>query len=288
MKKTIYNAWMAVAILLMVSSCSSDPDPVVPKGSPPPFVNRQDSLALVAIYKEGGGEQWTTYKWDLNDILTWGGVNGRLVDPETNEHRVDALHLACFTPYQVGVLSEEIGKLTELRVLLMDGEGFGGNLPASFSELKNLEEISIINTSFSGELPEGLLSLPKLELFTIVGCKLSGELPKDITETAPTVQIIKLYDNHLSGKIPRGIRFRYLGLDGNDYTEYPFEYMTISHQPGEEGPWVSMVKNKIRGTIPDSILNDPFWLNKLRLLANPQKEGYGFSNEPEGWKIIKN
>lgn len=282
MKKTLYLTWVAIVAIFIVCSCSSDSDPVVPEGPPPPHLNKQDSLALVAIYKEGGGEFWD-YKWDLNDCETWVGGRSYLVDPETNEYRLWFLHLVCNTNDVVGTLSEEIGKLTELKVLLMDGRGFGGNLPASLSELKNLEEVSIIKTSLSGKIPEGILSLPKLKFFTIDGCRLSGELPKDITETSPTVLNMGLMDNHLSGKLPSGIKVRWLNLDGNDYTEYPFEYLVPSKDPDFAGPCIFMRDNKISGIIPDSILNDPKLITKLDVYSNPQKKGYGFSNAPEDW-----
>ena len=279
MKQTYHIIWVVFIILLIISSCSSDsaPPPVDP---PSPHISREDSLALVAIYKEGNGENWDN-KWDLNDISTWTGVGGYLSDSATNEYRVEKLHLVCNASYPKGVLSDEIGKLTGLRVLQIDGEGFEGGLPASISNLKSLEEISIVGTSIIGQIPEGILSLPKLWRVIISQCELSGELPKDITETAPSLVRIDLSRNHLRGELPNNIKGTLLEfyLNHNDYTKFPFEYITKRETLGFKGD-IYMDHNKITGVINDSILNNPKWIGDLNLYTNPQKKGYGYTNAP--------
>ena len=235
-------------------------------------------MALVALYKAGGGEFWDN-KWDLNDFSTWTGVGGYLSDSATNEYRVETLHLVCNTPDQKGVLSEEIGKLTGLKVLLIDGKGFGGALPASISNLKNLEEISIVGTSIRGQIPEGILSLPKVWRIIISECELSGELPKDITKTASNLAIVDLSRNHLRGELPNNIKGIRLDLDYNDYTKFPFEYIIQREELSFKGD-LYMKHNKITGVIPDSILNNPEWIGDLNLYTNPKKEGYGYTNAP--------
>lgn len=197
----------------------------------------------------------------------------------TTEYRVEKLHLVCNTSYPKGVLSDEIGKLTGLRVLQIDGEGFEGGLPASISNLKSLEEISIVGTSIMGQIPEGILSLPKLWRVIISQCELSGELPKDITETAPSLTIVDLSRNHLRGELPNNIKSIRLDLDYNDYTKFPFEYIIKREELGFKGN-IYMKHNKIAGIIPDSILNNPKWIGDLNLYTNPQKKGYGYTNAP--------
>lgn len=283
MEKNHYIVWIAFIILSIASSCSSDPDPS-PVGPPAPHISRQDSLALVALYKAGGGEFWDN-KWDLNDFSTWTGVGGYLSDSATNEYRVEKLYLVCNTPFPKGVLSEEIGKLTGLRVLLIDGKGFEGALPTSISNLKNLEEISIVGTSIMGQIPEGILSLPKVWRIIMSECELSGELPKDITETAPSLTIVDLSRNHLRGELPNNIKGIRLDLDYNDYTKFPFEYIIQREELSFKGD-LYMKHNKITGIIPDSILNNPKWIGDLNLYTNPQKKGYGYANAP--WPKINN
>lgn len=274
MKRKLHFTLLAIAAMLLICSCSSDSDPV-PQGPLRPHLYEQDSLALAEIWKAGKGELWDT-KWDMNDFTTWGGVSAYLSDPKTNEYRVFQINLSCTTPRQVGILSPEVSKLTELRFLYLDGKGWGGALPESISELKKLEEISILNTTFFGEMPSGLLSLPKLRYFTLDGSKIVGKLPEDITQTAPSLVTVDIRNSSLSGKIPSGITVQ-MNLDGNEFTEYPFEYLV------KGSPFISMRHNKITGLIPDSILNDLYWKDNFQIRVHPQKESYGYSNIPDDW-----
>ncbi len=268
-------------ILAIIGSCSSNDIPVEPEGPPAPHLSREDSLVLVTLYKEGGGEFWDN-KWDLNDkVENWKGISCYLVDTPKNEYRVNALHLLCNTNGPRGILSEDIEKLSYLEVLLMDGEGFAGTLPASLSNLKDLKEVSIIGTSISGQIPKGILSLPELRRLTLAWCELSGELPKDIIDTAPSLEYINFSENHLTGEIPKFLNSNVIILDlwYNDFTQYPFEYITQRKEHGIKTV-IDMKFNKITGAIPDSILNNPEWLKDLEIYGYPQKEGYGYSNAP--------
>lgn len=276
MKRVYIFFLFVVTTLLSICSCSSDSDPdPVPQGPPPPHLYEQDSLALVEIWKAGAGEYWTT-KWDLNDFMTWGGVSGVVSNPETNEHRVVALKINSPGEELVANLSPEIVKLTELRYLYLSGKGWGGHMPKEIAELKYLREVSILDTNFEGEIPEGIFSLPELFFFQIDGSNISGELPSDITQTNPELFWIRLRYCHLSGKIPSGIKVS-IDLEGNDYTEFPYEYLEKSAHP------MSLRYNKITGVIPDSILNDAYKMKRLEVNVDPQQKGYGYSNEPDDW-----
>lgn len=272
------TAIIAIMILSIIGSCSSNDIPVEPEGPPARHLSREDSLVLVTLYKDGGGEYWDN-KWDLNDkVENWQGISCYLVDTPKNEYRVNALHLVCNTNAPRGILSEEIEKLSYLEILMMDGKGFAGPLPASLSNLKDLIRLSIAETSISGQIPEGILSLPKLRKIYLTRCELSGELPKDITETAPSLEYIDFSGNHLTGEIPSTLKesIQFILLNNNDFIQYPFEYITKQ----EVKTVIHMKFNKITGVIPDSILNNPKWLDDLEINGYPQKEGYGYSNAP--------
>ena len=74
------TAIIAIMILAIIGSCSSNDIPVEPEGPPAPHLSREDSLVLVTLYKEGGGEFWDN-KWDLNDkVENWKGISCYLVD----------------------------------------------------------------------------------------------------------------------------------------------------------------------------------------------------------------
>ena len=81
----------------------------------------------------------------------------------------------------------------------------------------------------------------------------------------------------LSGKIPKGIKVKYIRLWDNQYTEFPFEYCLQDYTT------LNMQRNYITGEIPDSILDNKEAMDRLQILTLNQYDGCKFSNAPEGW-----
>ncbi|EEF45246.1 serine-threonine protein kinase, plant-type, putative [Ricinus communis] len=65
-----------------------------------------------------------------------------------------------------GCLRQDIGMLTELKVLDVSCNKLSGSLPESIGEMKNLEQLNVARNKFSGHIPESICSLPNLENFT--------------------------------------------------------------------------------------------------------------------------
>jgi hypothetical protein len=63
-----------------------------------------------------------------------------------------------------GTLGDDIGSLTELRVLdLSSNPDLGGPLPAAMGKLVKLEELALIGCSFSGPIPSELGNLSQVK-----------------------------------------------------------------------------------------------------------------------------
>lgn len=279
MKQMYLLCGLLITFFFMFSGCSSDDDVAgLPDTPPVPHLNVQDSLLTVEIWRQAGGEHWP-FKWDLKDFSTWAGV-GIALDTDKNEYRILQLYLNTFNDNSTaGTLSAKIGELEELRFFYINGLGITGEIPKSIGKLKHLRELRICYTSMTGTIPKELFLLPQIQSLEIDNNRcICGEIPEEITQVSPTLQICRLYFNNLSGKVPSGIQLNTLRLDGNQYTEYPFEYCK------QGATYVNMGENFITGVIPDSILNDAEALRKLHFMTLNQQNGCRFTNAPDPWE----
>lgn len=266
-------------LLGVLCSCSNEQE-LVPQERAP-YLNVSDSLAVVDLWKKADGPNWLV-KWDLKDITTWGGAGIRL-DKEKNEYRIVYLNMNGSAESNAkGYLSESIGDLSELEMFYLAGSGISGQIPQSLSKLEKLRILVIKGTSIADTLPKFLFQYPEMEELEIASNPwIHGKLPDEIKEIPPKIYIFRLYYNNLSGNIPEGIKFHGnvgLNLDGNSFNELPFSYA----KTGKTHLYVR--ENKLAGLIPDSILNDPQAMVRLKEMTYRQKPGYGFENTPDDWK----
>ncbi|KAI3968348.1 hypothetical protein MKW92_052337 [Papaver armeniacum] len=88
-----------------------------------------------------------------------------------------------------GTIPEDIGLLTELRMLNLSHNLFSSNIPTSLGNMSSLESLDLSSNRLSGQIPQNLTSIDSLE-------------------------ILNLSHNNLSGRIPRGSHFDTLSVDG--------------------------------------------------------------------------
>ncbi|KAL9987492.1 hypothetical protein ACROYT_G001809 [Oculina patagonica] len=100
-----------------------------------------------------------------------------------------------------GRLPEDIGNMTELRVLCLGGSNLTGKIPRSISRLKKLWYLDLRNTPgmMHGHLSD-LFAIPSLTDFFVSGVKLTGELPPMLPAQ---ITYLVLPGNNISGKFPQ-------------------------------------------------------------------------------------
>ena len=116
-------------------------------------VANPDRAALVALYHATEGPNWL----DNNNWLTdaplgdWHGVG-------TDEHgRVFALRLA--SNGLTGEISEKLGNLASLTILVLDSNQLTGSIPPELGNLANLRELWLLTNQLTGSIPRELANL---------------------------------------------------------------------------------------------------------------------------------
>ncbi|KAM3389304.1 hypothetical protein ACQJBY_011430 [Aegilops geniculata] len=228
----------------------------------------QDAAALKSLMRKWSNVP-ASWRKKSNDPCgdKWDGVecNGA-------NSRVTSLNL--FGMNMKGTLSDDIGSLTELRVLdLSSNKDLGGPLTPAIGKLVQLINLALIGCSFSGTVPSELGNLAQLEFFGLNSNQFTGRIPSSLGKLSK-VKWLDLADNKLTGLLPNS-RDNGAGLDqllnaehfhlNQNSLEGPIpEYMFNSSMHLKH---ILLDRNNFSGTIPSSIGVIPT-LEVLRLNNN--------------------
>lgn len=262
-------------------------------------IQEGDSLALVALYNQCNGLNWTKQtNWLSGPVSTWEGVaveNNRVVSLELCDWN-SSVNLT-------GQLPAELSNLSELRTLNLMNNILSGNLPESLSSLVNLQWLTLANNQFTGTLPVSWSSLVNLQYLYLNANQLSGSLPVSWSALVH-LKCLKLNQNFLSGPLPENwsalISLTWLDLSSNQITGIlpvswsalvNLNYLLLSYNQ-LTGPlpasWSSLVHliylefayNPIAGTLPES------WSSLVNLtqltFCNSELTG----SLPESWSSL--
>lgn len=108
-------------------------------------VSTADSLALVALYNNTGGPDWTNKtNWLTGVVSTWYGVT-------VSGNRVTTLSLG--NNGLSGPLPPDIGDLTQLIQMTLDSNAITGVLPVEFQNLTTLKTLDLSVNFLGGDVP---------------------------------------------------------------------------------------------------------------------------------------
>ena len=153
-----------------------------------------------------------------------------------------------------GEIPAELGDLTSLQRLYLNGNELSGEIPAELGDLTSLQLLSLSQNMLSGEIPAALGDLTSLQRLYLNGNELSGEIPAALGDLTNLLQLY-LYDNALSGEIPAE-----LGNLTNLQTLYLSRNMLSGEIPAELGNLTSLqslylTQNMLSGEIPAELGN---------------------------------
>ena len=165
----------------------------------------RDCETLVVVMNALGGRAGA--RWDASKLDLARGVSHdwRVLQGGTPP-RIRVLNYKTAT----GVLTPELGRLTELRKLDLSNDvehrisQVSGDIPRELGDLAKLEVLNLQEIYLSGRIPAELGNLGNLRVLFLGGNDLSGPIPARAGRAQGTSRELSLNDNNLNGGIPPG------------------------------------------------------------------------------------
>ena len=98
-----------------------------------------------------------------------------------------------------GIIPDEISALSNLRTLLLKGNGIGGTIPSALGVLENLVTLDLSNNIIEGTIPTEMGNLKKIKSIILEDNKLSGTLPTEFSKL--DLLTLTLHNNNLTGNL---------------------------------------------------------------------------------------
>ena len=148
--------------------------------------------ALIAIYNALDGDNWTNNENWCSDkpVGEWYGV-------DCSEGFIWALSLG--NNNLKGEIPNEIGNLSNIRLLELNHNQISGMVPKEMRKLNKLHSLNLSYTDISGPFFEGIEGLCDLEILQLVGCPNITSIPENIK------YLQKLFSLRVSGIISKRI-----------------------------------------------------------------------------------
>ncbi|XP_054805182.1 piriformospora indica-insensitive protein 2-like [Prosopis cineraria] len=150
---------------------------------------------------------FTSFKY-LRKLFFYRCFNGSRVSlPDVSLSFGSSLEELVFieNPSLAGSLSGILRNFTNLRRLVLTGNGFYGEVPNLMGDLANLEEITLSRNQLAGELPGSLANLKKLKLLDLSQNHFEGCLPESLGSLKELLKL-DMRSNRLTGQIPESFR----------------------------------------------------------------------------------
>ena len=211
-----------------------------------------DCEALLASRDTLSVDQSLNWDEDL-PIDEWKGV-------ELADGRVVGLHMS--SEGIVGTIPSELGNLSNLRDLSLNGNQLTGGIPSELGNLANLQGLSLWGNQLTGVIPKELGNLANLRWLWLSSNQLTGGIPEELGSLS-NLQSLDLHGNQLTGEIPPELgglsNLTWLWLHVNQLTGViPKELGNLAQLEG-----LLLQGNQLIGTIPTELgnLSNLQWLS---------------------------
>lgn len=101
-----------------------------------------------------------------------------------------------------GTIVTQLGRLSNLRDLMLNANNLVGQVPSEIGLLRSLESLHLPQNQLSGSLPSDLWKLSRLEAFLMLRNSITGTFPSNIGVLLPKLQDFKFSYTLLTGAIP--------------------------------------------------------------------------------------
>ena len=152
-----------------------------------------------------------------------------------------------------GTIPEQIWNLKKLRIINFSKNQLSGKIPQAIYQSNSIEEIWLANNNFEGEIPFQIFALNSLTHLNLSSNKLSGSINESVANLNKLVYL-NLFDNNLSGHIPVEIgelkNLKFLSLGRNQFIgKIPPEIANASNLES-----IALFENQLAGGIPKEIM----------------------------------
>lgn len=220
-----------LSLLLLSSSVSSSTEWL--------DIDASDLKALQVIETELGVNSQRSLSTGVNPC-GHGGVfcERRLSSSATGEYVLRVTRLVYRSRTLTGTISPVIGKLSELKELILSNNKLVNGLPVDVLSCKKLEVLDVRNNRFSGQIPGNFSRLVRLRILDLSSNKFSGNL--NFLKNLRNLESLTVANNLFSGKVPEAVdsfhNLRFFDFSENRFLESPVPVMsktklqTVSHQ----------------------------------------------------------
>ncbi|KAJ0261958.1 Leucine-rich repeat receptor-like serine/threonine/tyrosine-protein kinase SOBIR1 [Hirschfeldia incana] len=210
---------LILAILLLSSSVSSTEwlD-----------IDASDLKALQVIETELGVNSQRSLSTGVNPCGHGGVSCERRLSSATGEYILRVTRLVYRSRTLRGTISPVIGKLSELKELILSNNKLVNGLPADVLNCKKLEVLDVRNNRFSGQIPGNFSRLIRLRILDLSSNKFSGNL--NFLKNLRNLESLSVSNNLFSGKIPQAVdsfhNLRFFDFSENRFLEGPVPVMS--------------------------------------------------------------
>ncbi|MCS7004637.1 MAG: leucine-rich repeat domain-containing protein, partial [Cytophagales bacterium] len=220
-------------------------------------VSISDSLALVQIYFETGGNAWSPSRWDLTKpVATWAGVRTEYVGNNFDTMRVTEIVLP--NNNLRGTFSLGFTRLTHLRELEISSNRISDTIPSQIGNLLNLKTFSASENMLTGRIPVQIGNMINLTTIALASNRLTS-IPSSIGNLT-NLRTLDLGNNRIE-ELPHQI--------GNlvNLTTLTLNDNALRTLPSSIGNLVSLTRLNLRQNFIESL---PSTMAQLTNLVNLQ------------------
>ncbi|KAK8573123.1 hypothetical protein V6N13_099938 [Hibiscus sabdariffa] len=241
--------WCCCLLLLLAATASVNTDP-------------SEVNALLAVKKQLLDPLNHLRNWNKGDPCTsnWTGIE--CSDHPGNDGYLHVEELGANTSLliygrdfmwnqMIGSIPKEIGNISTLELLLLNGNNLTGSLPDELSYLSNMNRFQIDQNNISGQIPKSYANLSSVRHLHFNNNSLSGQIPPELSRASTLLHLL-LDNNNLSGYLPPDFsslpQLRILQLDNNNFkgSDIPASYGNFSILAK-----LSLRNCSLQGAVPD-------------------------------------